>query len=241
MCAERDLASVIQRFVPPEAGVRSDSPPTWRMGIPPAAVVVATSGRKVSFITEALRRAEEEGLRARTVVVAPFSRELATALVRQGCAHVVWLDAVSRELPSVLRRLVESSLRFAVADAIRSRCGDDPLLLRVVGIAFGGPECPTTVSDLALRVHCTTSTLRAHWRRSGLPDSPQALVEWAVLSVLAERRSDGSKVSSVSRELGLHETTLYRASRRRLGVSPSAVNHDSIFSALGAWLQAQAS
>lgn len=237
---EPALQAVVRRMAPAGTPVRVVSEREARQAASPAAVVIASSGGRVRFITAALDLMEERSLTGRTVVLAPFSRELATALVRRRCPHVIWLDAMVRELPVVLRELVATDLRYTLSEALLECCGSDPLLQRVVRQAFRGSDCPTTVSDLAARAHCTPSTLRAHWRRSGLPESPQALVEWAVLAVLAELRSDGSKISSVSRLIGLHETTLYRAARRRLGVSPSLVNRNTVLVALEDWLPAEA-
>ena len=237
---EPALQVVVRRLAPDGTPVRIVSEREAREATPPSAVVVATSRGSTRFVVQSLQQLHDRGLLSRTVVLAPFSRELATALVRIMCPYVVWLDAVSRELPGVLHQLVATDLRYTLSEAFQARCGSDALLRRAVRQAFLGTDCPTTVSDLAARAHCTPSTLRAHWRRSGLPDSPQALVEWGVLAVLAELRSDGSKISSVSRLIGLHETTLYRAARRRLGVSPSAVDRTTVLSAVEEWLPERA-
>lgn len=237
---EPELQGVVQGLAPAGATVRATGLREPRGGTPPAAVVVAASGTRVPFIERSLADAEARGLKMRTIVLAPFSRELATALVRALCPHVVWLDDVRQELGPLLAQMVASDLRFLVSAALLERCGPDPILRKAVEQAFVGAECPTTVSALAARAHCTPSTLRAHWRRSALPDSPQALVEWAILAALAELRGDGSKLSTVSRLIGLHETTLYRASRRRLGLSPSLVSRTALLSALEEWLPAAA-
>jgi AraC-like DNA-binding protein len=237
---EPDLLVVVQRLAPHGTPVRIVRRRSTRYAVPAAAVVVATSGSRTRFVLQALEEVETLGLKSRTVVLAPFSRELATALVRRTCPPVVWLDDVGRELGAILRRMVDSDLRFVITEALLVGCGADLLLQRAVREAFAGTDCPTTVSRLAARAHCTPSTLRAHWRRSGLPDSPQALVEWAVLAALAELRGDGSKISAVSRLIGLHETTLYRAARRRVGVSPSLVDRTALLAAIGDWLPSQA-
>jgi transposase-like protein len=194
----------------------------------------------MDFVERSIRDVEARGLRARTVILAPFSRDLATGLLRLTSPHVVWLDEVTRDLKSVLHHMVESDLRFVICQALLRTCGSDPLLERAVRQAFTGSDCPTTVSELASRAHCTPSTLRAHWRRSDFPDSPQALVEWAVLAALAELREEGSKISAVSRIVGLHETTLYRAARRRIGVSPTGVGRSALLGAIDDWLPARA-
>lgn len=237
---EPDLLAVVQRLAPPGTPVRVLPAREARSGIPPAAVVLATSGPRIHFIETAVAELDARGLKTRTIILAPFSRDLATALMRLMIPTVVWLDDVQRELGPVLRSMVASDLRFVVSSAFLDRCGSDRVVRRAVERAFAGTDCPTTVAALAARAHCTPSTLRVHWRRSGLPDSPQSLVEWAILAALAEMRSDGSKISAVSRLIGLHETTLYRAARRRLGVSPSNVDRDALLSALDDWLPAEA-
>lgn len=233
---EPELHPVVERLAPRGTPVRAVAARDARSGTPPAAVVIATSGARLRFIERALSESAARGLKTRTIVLAPFSRELATGLVRLPCPRVVWLDDARRELAPLLREMVASDLRFVVSTALLDRCGEDPILRRAVEQAFVGTACPTTVAGLAARAHCTPSTLRTHWRDSGLPDSPQALVEWAILAALAEMRGDGSKVSTVSRLIGLHETTLYRAAQRRMGVSPSLVSRAALLDALDAWL-----
>lgn len=237
---EPALLAVVQRLAPSAVPVRITDSVGPRGATPPVAVVVATAGNHIPFVLRAMDDADAAGLHSRTVVLAPFSRALASALVRRSCPHLVWLDDVRRELGSVLRRMVESDIRFLISEALLDHCGDDPLLRRTVQQAFEGGACPTTVSELAARAHSTPSTLRTHWRQSGLPDSPQALVEWAVLVAVAELRREGSKMSTVSRLIGLHETTLYRAARRRAGVPPSRVDRDALLTAIGEWIPKQA-
>lgn len=237
---EPELVAVVQRLAPAGTPVQIVDGRGARLVAPAAAVVVATSSTSTGFVVRALEDLETQSLTSRAVVLAPFSRDLATALVRLTCSRVVWLDEVSRDLGPVLHRMVDSDLRFAIAEALLDRCGDDPLLQCAVREAFAGADCPTTVSQLATRAHCTPSTLRAHWRRSTFPDSPQSLVEWAVLAVLTDLRDDGSKISTASRLIGLHETTLLRAARRRVGVPPSMVDRGALLAALDDWLPARA-
>lgn len=232
---EPELLALVQRCAPEGTPVRILGVEGARAATPAAAVVVA-SRSSIPFLVRSVEELEDHGLASRTVALAPFSREMATALVRLTCSHVVWLDDADRALVSILGRMVQSDLRFLISGALLTRCGDDDLLRRTVREAFVAQECPTTVAELAARAHCTPSTLRAHWRRSELPDSPQALVDWAVLAALAELHGEGSKISAVSRLIGLHETTLYRAARRRVGASPSMVDRAALLGAVDRWL-----
>lgn len=202
----------------------------------PAAIVVIERGEAAHRLVATLNTVRTTRARCPVIVVTPFSRESATALVGAACARVVWLDECEEELPRALDSLAGTSLRIHLHRSLADKCSGTPALMRAL-TAIGVGTVPPSVDDLARRASCVPATLRWHWRRIGLPDGPAALLEMTLLADAAELRGAGVPWKAVATTLGVPLSRLRRMVSRRTGQNLASATGPVLEATITTWLR----
>jgi hypothetical protein len=134
--------------------------------------------------------------------------------------EVVWLAEVETVLAAAVHRAMTSGSRRGVAEAV-ARAAHLPRSLREALVhACTAPRPVYSVSELAGRVHCDRTTLCMQWRKAVGPSSPLRLVDFLALVMLVHAthlKLLGRKTPQIAVELGVHEHTLRRLTRRLAG------------------------
>ena len=207
-------------------------------GLPSAVVILAKPGSG-DVLSRILGMATALGVRDRVILVTSPSPKTAVWLAQQEPVRLVWEDSLHL-LARVLHDLCSRGLRARMSDLIRRRSKADERLSHAIRTAFSSEVPPNSVAELAKSAFCSDQTLRRRWRRFRLPEGPYALVEWSILSHLAELRGNGLKIHSIARQTQVHDTTIYRLARRRLRCPASSVTDESVFLGFTAWLDEKA-
>lgn len=188
--SDHRLASLLHEITPPENTVVVRS--RWKEWSAPLPAAIVFGGRDVTphSVEIFLRDATVLNVMDLVVALVPLTAEMARVLAGAGCGDVIWTedhDATVR-LQAALTRKISVDPRRRMWEMLHSRCYGDSVLIRVASEAFGRSRLPPTVGHLARRSFCGVSTLRSHWHSASLPESPQALIEWATVGVLLSAR-----------------------------------------------------
>lgn len=234
---EKPFGLLVQSLAPPGIAVEVSHTPRGRDDLPAATVLGGCATPSATLLGTALGLVRRDNSQARTIVVVPFTRELVSVLTEFDCRKVLWCDEVHSKLPAVLGELLRSDTRHAIRYRLHASIAGSKVLRSAVDAAFSSESVPGSVSRLARRAFCTPATLRSHWHRAALPESPLALVHWALLSHLTERLHRGETLESAQCRLPVHRSTLERLVRRRLGCSAMTVDQSSLLTAFDQWLR----
>jgi AraC-like DNA-binding protein len=159
-------------------------------------------------------------------------------LVTQGCMEnarhlhqlpveeVVWLAEAATALPGAVQRAVTSGSRHALAAAVAGAAHLPRTLREALLHACTAARPVYSVAELAARVHCDRTTLCMQWRKAVGRSPPVRLVDFLAMILLVhatQLRLRGHKTPEIALELGVHEHTLRRLTRRLSGdaVRPS--------------------
>jgi hypothetical protein len=200
---------------------------------PPLAIVVQVLSPPQSWALALLDEIEKIGLVERTVVISPFSRSVGAWLGRVRCAYHLWLEEAEQELPMILDGLLATRISRSLRREFASHVSGDPMLARIGATAFSGSDhAQHSVSALAKSYPCDASSLWRHWKDMGLPDSPRALVDWAMVARALDERLHG-RPRSRHRSGHRYERT---CARLGLVIDPRDLDHDAVLHRFREWL-----
>lgn len=220
------LAAMVLRLVP-DASIRHTNRRaefTGLLGLAGSALVVIPDLRDsagLSWLRDASRRFRQVSW----VLLTHPKPENAMRLVElDRTVRIVWLDEIHHRLPPIIREIPGNDLLDCVVGLVAHTSGTCPELTRAMeGIAELG-RVPRTVAGLSLAAGLPEPRLRYLWerdRRSG--PSLKALVDWIVLASALRLRPTLGSWERVAAELGIKEETLRALSRRRTGMTPTAL------------------
>jgi hypothetical protein len=196
-----------------------------------AAIEVSSDWWRVAH--QFLRR---HALWSRTIVIAPMTRDNATALARTEVSELVWLDAIHERLQGAVERLLDGSpIEMAIAQLLHHLGTTDPLVTAAIQRVLRASPPVRSVTDLCRVLYCSSTTLRAHWRGQGLPGSPRDLIDIARLLRIPSQKASGNTLSGIRRNLGIHRSTLHRLCIRWTGRPPSELENHEVLAALQRW------
>ena len=154
------------------------------------------------------------------VLVTRGSMENARHLRRAAVEEVVWLESVAATLWDAVTRAVASGARNGLATALAGARHLPRTLREALVHACVAGRPVYSVSDLAAQVHCDRTTLCLQWRKAVGSSTSLRLIDFLALVLLlhsVQLRLMGRKTPDVAAELGVHEHTLRRLTRRLAG------------------------
>lgn len=151
------------------------------------------------------------------ILVTRWTRENGRHLHRCPVDEVVWLEDGVRSWASAAIRACEGDPLSRLALAIAGATHISPLLRSLLARACHSRPPITSVAQLARLGYCHRSTLASQWRRAVGPDTQLDLSDILRMILLVHAsRNSGVKAGAHAAELGIHEDTLRRISRRYL-------------------------
>jgi transposase-like protein len=211
---------------------RGAQPPPSRRSLPLLVILDAVGTLPARWLAK-LDRIRSRYPTVRLILLASFDRLTVSTVLHLTAVEVFWEDQVD-ELYRLIDLTAQREVRGALASFLTSHAHSDPIVAEAIGLVLRA-EAPIGVAALARKLHLSQSALRKRWRRSNLPGSPRVLTDWLVVCALEEARRMGMTVEALALQLGVHETTLYRASHRVLECPPGEVEPHAIMAAARRW------
>lgn len=238
-----DPSAGISQLVWPDATHVLTADDADAANFPPAAIVIDGRDNPPTWWLEQLQHARQTWPRVRVVLLLSFDRTTAQALVQAGGdvgpLSVLWHDEIDR-LTEMIGPALKRDLRESLISILLSAAGEgDQLATEAAAEALSGEfNRRISVATLAKRLLVTPDTLRAHWRRSGLPGSPRLLADWQLICAVVEGRQRGETLEAIARSMGVQESTVNRVVRRTLDCSPSHASASQLLEAARRWAAA---
>ncbi|HET6232465.1 MAG TPA: hypothetical protein VFE05_20485 [Longimicrobiaceae bacterium] len=134
--------------------------------------------------------------------------------------EVVWIEEAERSLVDAVEHAITSRSLLPLATLV-GEAQHLPRSLREALMHACLAERPVySVAELAATAHCDRTTLCLQWRKAAGAGAPLRLVDFLALILLLHanrRKLLGRKTAEVAGELGIHEHTLRRLSKRLVG------------------------
>jgi AraC-like DNA-binding protein len=131
--------------------------------------------------------------------------------------EVVWVEEVGHGLAAALKRTMQAGDLGELAVVLGSAQHLPRTLREALVFACLASRPIYSVADLAASVHCNRTTLCLQWRKALGEECTLRLVDFLALILLthsARRKSMGQKTPAIAADLGVHEHTLRRLSKR---------------------------
>lgn len=131
--------------------------------------------------------------------------------------EVAWTFEPEKEVLARVLPLITTSDRKRLALLLLDHCSGCATLEVAIENLFLGPRPPSRVRDLARACFVSPRTLGRRWKdghSESIRPSLKGLVDWALLLRAREMSHAGLSPLEIQRELGVHRSTLERATRR---------------------------
>ncbi len=188
----------------------------------------------VTRVPPKLRRWDLED---RCVIVANLDPSTARLLVREWSSAVVWRDEVDKLLRQEVVRIMHQGTCQEMRSLLARRVVDrHPIVGRVADVVFLAELPPQRLEAATRAAAASRRSVRSAWREAGLPDRPEALIDWGLLCHQLDGARQGRSLAAVASQIGLEPWRIQRASRRRTGGSAGRLTPPSLLQMFHAWL-----